>query len=63
MTRKHFEIIAKNFAYNQAFGWGFNEEARGIISRAFRDCNPNFDPVRFWNKVDKLADDINEDRV
>ena len=58
MTRKHFELIAKHFAYNQATGYGFDSQIRMILNDAFKACNPNYNAERFWRRVDKLAEEL-----
>lgn len=58
MTRKHFELLAQHFAYNQATGIGFDTHIRMILNDAFKACNPNYDAERFWRRVDELAEEL-----
>jgi len=45
MTRKHFEIIAKILACTKI-------QDKATITRLLKETSPNFDPERFWARVD-----------
>ena len=45
MTRKDFEIIAKILACTKV-------QDKATITRLLKSTNPNFDPERFWARVE-----------
>ena len=53
MTRKDFNLLAQMFAELEFWnGVALNDSDQLIVNDRLSDSNPNFNPQRFWNKVE-----------